>query len=119
MEESFEYTYSAPEQEEIKRIRSKYLPKEQESKMDRIRRLDRETERPGTILALILGIVGILVFGTGMCCCLEWKLYILGVVLGIIGGGMMAAAYPAYRSITQKQRERIGPEILALTEELR
>ena len=34
----FEYTYSAPEQEEIRKIREKYLPKE-ETSMDRLRRL--------------------------------------------------------------------------------
>ena len=36
---AFQYTYSAAEQEEVKRIRSKYLPKE-ENKLDRLRRLD-------------------------------------------------------------------------------
>lgn len=118
MEGSFEYTYSAPEQEEIKRIRSKYLPREQESKMDRLRRLDKEAEQPGTIMALVLGVVGILVFGMGMCCCLVWELYALGVGVGTAGVAMMAAAYPAYKSITRKQREKIAPEILALTEEL-
>ena len=118
MDESFEYTYSAPEQEEIKRIRSKYLPKEQESKMDRLRRLDRETERPGRVISLSLGIIGLLVFGTGMCCCLEWGLFALGVLLGIVGMAMMGAAMPAYTRITQKQREKIAPEILKLTEEL-
>lgn len=119
MEESFEYTYSAPEQEEIKRIRSKYLPKEAESKMDRIRRLDREAERPGTVTALVLGVLGTLIFGTGMCCCLVWQLYVLGVAVGILGAGMLGSAYPIYRHITRKQREKIAPEILALTEELR
>ena len=116
MEESFEYTYSAPEQEEIKRIRSKYLPKEQETKLERLRRLDREAERPGKIVSLTLGVIGLLVFGTGMCLCLVWESYLLGVGVGIAGGMMMAAAFPAYQTITRKQRERIAPEILALTE---
>lgn len=118
MEESFEYTYSAPEQEELKRIRSKYLPKEAESKMERIRRLDREAERPGTVTALVLGVIGMLIFGTGMCCCLVWQLYVLGVVVGILGGVLLGMAYPVYARITRRQREKIAPEILALTEEL-
>ena len=118
MEESFEYTYSAPEQEEIKRIRSKYLPKEAESKMDRIRRLDREAERPGIIASLVLGVVGTLIFGTGMCCCLVWELFALGIAVGILGGILLGAAYPVYAKITKRQREKIAPEILALTEEV-
>ena len=35
---SFEYTYSAQQQQEVERIRKKYLPKE-ESKMDQLRKL--------------------------------------------------------------------------------
>lgn len=118
MEESFEYTYSAPEQEEIRRIRSKYLPREQESKMERLRRLDREAEQPGTIMALILGVIGLLVFGVGLCCCLVWNCFFLGVAVGIAGAALMAAALPAYKTITRKRREKIAPEILALTEQL-
>lgn len=118
MEESFEYTYSAPDQEEIKRIRSKYLPKEAETKLERLRRLDREAERPGTIAALVLGIVGTLIFGTGMCCCLVWSQFLLGIPVGILGAGILGGAYPAYVHITRRQREKIAPEILALTEEL-
>lgn len=120
MEESFEYTYSAPEQEEIRQIRSKYLPREQaETKIEKLRRLDREAERPGTMVALVLGVVGTLIFGTGMCCCLVWQLFALGVVVGILGAIMLGMAYPAYARITRRQREKIAPEILALTEELR
>ena len=36
--DSFEFTYSAPEQEEIRRIREKYLPpQEHQSKLERLR----------------------------------------------------------------------------------
>lgn len=113
----FEYTYSAPEQEEIRRIRAKYAPRE-ESTLDKLRRLDAQAERPGTVWALVLGILGTLIFGTGMCCCLVWEQYALGIVVGILGGIMLALAYPAYVRITKKQREKLAPEILALAEEL-
>lgn len=113
----FEYTYSAPEQEEIRRIRAKYAPRE-ESTLDKLRRLDAQAERPGTVWALVLGILGTLVFGTGMCCCLVWERYALGIVVGILGGIMLALAYPIYVHITKKQREKLAPEILALAEEL-
>ena len=56
-ENSFEYTYSAPQQEEIKRIRQKYLPKE-EDKMEQLRRLDQSAAQKGTAAALIAGILG-------------------------------------------------------------
>lgn len=113
----FEYTYSAPEQQEIRRIREKYLPRE-ENTLEKLRRLDAEAERPGTIWALVLGVVGTLIFGTGMCCCLVWEWYLIGTAVGIAGLGMMSGAYPAYVRITRKKRRKIAPQILALTEEL-
>ena len=113
----FEYTYSAPEQAEIRRIREKYLPKE-ESTLEKLRKLDAKAEQPGTVVSLILGICGTLVFGVGLCCCLVWELFALGIMVGVIGMAMLGCAYPAYAHITKKQREKLAPEILRLTDEL-
>lgn len=61
--ETFEYHYSATEQEEVRKIREKYASKEitdQESKMERLRRLDKSAAKPGTIAAVTVGIIGTL-----------------------------------------------------------
>lgn len=117
--ESFEYTYSAKQQEEIERIRRKYMPKE-EDKMELLRKLDKDVTKPGTIGALVVGILGCLVFGFGMSCALVWgdSLLVGGIVIGIIGMALMGLALPVYHKMTAKQREKIAPQILALTEEL-
>ena len=116
---NFSYTYSAKQQEEIKNIRKKYLPKE-EDKMEQLRKLDQNAAKPGKIVSLTLGIVGTLTLGVGMCCTMVWadKLFIPGIVIGVIGIAAVLAAYPVYTHITKKQREKIAPEILRLTEEL-
>ena len=117
--ETFEYTYSAKQQAEIAQIRKKYLPKE-EDKMELLRKLDRDATKPGTICSIAVGVVGSLVFGFGMSCVMVWSdsFMILGIVVGIIGMIMMGMAYPVYVKITKKQREKLTPQILALTEEL-
>ena len=66
---TFQYTYSAREQEELKRIRNKYLPKE-ENKMELLRRLDAQVTQKATMYSMIVGIIGTLIFGIGMCCCM-------------------------------------------------
>ena len=108
----FEYTYLAKEQEEIEKIRLKYIEKE-ESK------LDRDVTKPGTIWSLVVGIIGVLILGVGMCCIMVWaeKFFVLGIIVGIIGITVMVVAYPLYVRITKKQREKIAPIILELTEE--
>ena len=118
--ETFNYTYSASQQQEIKRIREKYAPPAQEEdKMERLRKLDASVTKPGTIVSLIVGILGALVMGTGMSCIMVWEnLMIPGVIIGVVGMIGVIAAYPLYSRITKKQREKLAPEILRLSNEL-
>lgn len=115
----FEYTYSASKQSEIDRIRKKYLPKE-EDKMETLRRLDKNAEKPGTIIALVIGIIGALIMGVGMSCTMVWAdtLFIPGIIIGILGIAILSIAYPVYKKVTRKHRAKVAEQILSLTEEL-
>ncbi len=117
--ETFQYTYSAKQQEEIQNIRKKYLPP-QEDKMQQLRRLDQMSTRKGTVLSIAVGVIGCLLLGVGMCCTMVWMgpLFIPGIVIGVLGILAVAAAYPLYTRITQKQRQKLAPQILKLTDEL-
>lgn len=119
MDNSFYYTYSAPEQQKVKKIRERYLPKE-ESKLDQLRRLDESVTKKGMALSLMTGTVSSLILGIGMCCCMVWGgwLFIPGIVIGIVGIIGVSMAYPMYTKVTKRERERIAPEILRLTDEL-
>lgn len=119
-EETFSYSYSASRQEEIKNIRDKYAPPvQEEDKLEQLRRLDRSVTWPGTIISIIIGFISTLVLGVGMCCTLVWtNLFALGVVVGLVGIAGIIAAYPVYSHITKKQREKLVPEILRLSDEL-
>lgn len=116
--ESFNFTYSAREQEEIKKIRQKYLPKE--DKMEQLRRLDRSVTQKGTVCSLVIGVIGSLLLGIGMCCTMVWNTvwFVPGIVVGILGICMMVIAYPIYSHVTEKEREKIAPQILRLTDDL-
>ncbi len=117
--ETFEYRYSARQQEEIEAIRKKYLP-EEEDKMEQLRKLDRQAARKGTITAIIVGVLGCLLLGIGMCCTMEWmdRWFVQGIVIGVIGIALIAAAYPLFNRITRKEREKLAPQILKLADEL-
>lgn len=118
--ETFNYVYSAKQQEEIKKIRAKYASPKEPDKMERIRRLDASVTKKGTVISLIVGIIGALVMGFGMSCCLVWTDTMLGIgiIVGVIGIAIVACAYPLYDSITKRERKKIAPEILRLTDEL-
>ena len=114
----FQYTYSAKQQEEIEAIRKKYLPP-QEDKMEQLRRLDKSTTKKGTALSIVVGVAGCLLMGVGMCCSMVWmgNLFIPGIILGLLGIALVAAAHPVYQRVTKKEREKLAPRILQLTEE--
>lgn len=126
-QQEFRYTYSAKEQEEVKKIRQKYLPQE-EDKLERLRRLDAGAATKAARAAISMGVVGALVMGTGMSLVmsdfsrivgLSGKTGMLaGVCTGMAGIGLIALAYPVYRRTIKREREKLAPEILRLTEEL-
>lgn len=121
--EQFTYAYSSREQDEIKKIRNKYLaPDEREDKMAQLLRLDASVTKKGTLISLIFGIIGSLVLGIGMCLAMD-VLSIpygmpIGIAVGIIGIACIIVAYPLYTRITEKEKARLAPEILRLTDEL-
>ncbi len=127
MESGFKYTYSAKEQEEIKKIRQKYQSRE-EDKMTRLRKLDASATGKATATALVFGIIGALILGTGMSLIMTDLAEILGmtsiggmligVLLGLLGIILVAVAYPVYSKVLKKERDRIAPEVLSLTDEL-
>ena len=49
---------------------------------------------------------------------LEWNRMVFGVIVCAIGGIPMTLAYPVYRFVFRKQKEKYGEEILKLSEEL-
>ena len=116
---TFEYTYSSERQKEIEAIRRKYEPKT-EDKMEQLRKLDKDTEKKGTIAAIIVGVIGLLIFGTGLSMAMVWKetMLVTGSLVGLIGMILMASALFVYKVVTKKQREKVAPQILALSEEL-
>ena len=68
----FEYTYSAPQQSEVQKIREKYLPKEV-TKLDQLRALDAGVTKRGTAVSLVHGILYALVLGLGALALLVWQ----------------------------------------------
>ena len=119
-DKGFSYTYSARQQEDVQAIRQKYLPKE-EDKMVQLRKLDRNVTLYSTIPAVLLGIIGALLLGIGICCVTiaSWSAYFIpGIVTGIIGLLIMVLAYPLYIIVLKRKQAEAAPQILRLSEEI-
>ena len=122
--EGFSFTYSAEQQKEVEAIRKKYLPQETD-KMDQLRKLHAIPTKNARAASLTIGIIGALIMGTGMSlamteigAALGSLAMILGIAVGLVGVVLVALAYPLYNRVLKKQREKIAPEILRLSDEL-
>ena len=125
--DTFQYTYSAKEQAEIKAIRKKYeVPEQTEDKMAQLRRLDAAVTQKATIVSLVFGILGALIMGAGMSLVMTdigatvgiYNPMVPGILIGVIGIVLVSLAYPIYNRIIKKERKKIAPQILQLTDEL-
>lgn len=116
---TYTYEYSAKKNQEVKSIRDKYQPRE-ETKLERLRRLDKKVQGAGVIESLAVGIVGSLVFGIGMCFGLDvfggadW----LTLLFGGLGAVIMLPAYAIYKRIKGAATEKYAPEIIKLSDEI-
>lgn len=122
--ESFSFTYSAAQQKEIENIRKKYIPGEAD-KMEQLRRLHNSASQKAQAWAITAGVIGALILGIGMSLAmtdlgtaLGSLAMTVGIVIGIAGMILVALAYPVYNRVLKKERARIAPEILRLTDEL-
>ncbi len=127
--ETFNYTYSAKEQKEIQEIRKKYeVTEEKEDKMTTLRRMDAEVTQKATVVSLVFGVVGTLIMGMGMSLAMTdigvalgfsgWLSMIVGIFIGVVGMVVLGVAYPVYNLVLKKEREKIAPEIIRISDEL-
>ena len=96
--------------------------------MARLRYLDAGVTKKAQAVALVLGILGTLILGSGMSLFMSnlgamlgldgTLAMLLGVSVGAVGCVLVGLAYPVYHLVLTRARKRIAPEILRLTDEL-
>ena len=120
--DKFSYTYSAPteaERREIESIRRQYKPDATaEGGVERLRALHSKVVGRATAISLALGIGGLLISGGGMALVLEFEMFVVGIVLGILGALPMALAYPVYNKVLAQGKAKYGEEIIRLADEI-
>lgn len=124
-EQTFKMSYSAEQQEEIQNIRKKYVAPE-ENKMEQLRMLDARATKKAISVSLAVGISGALIMGAGMSVVMTEEMMEalgsaalpVGMMAGIVGIIGIILAYPLYIRCLKKERKKIAPEIIRLTDEL-
>lgn len=118
----FSFTYSAPterERREIESIKRQYaVDGKGENKIERLRKLHNKVITPATIVSLVFGVIGTLIFGLGMSLVLEFGMLVLGIIVCVLGLPLIILAYPMYNIVLRAGKVKYGEEILRLSDEL-
>ncbi len=118
--EKFDYTYSSNNEKELEKIKDKYRNKTtKETKIQQLVELDKSVNKNACIVAMSMGVVGLLILGLGMSCVTVWTNYfVLGIIIGVIGLVIVGLTYPIYLKMVKTKKEEITPQIIRLTEEI-
>ena len=111
---------NAKEKQYVENIRLGYEEKK-ETKLDELRALDRQTQRPAEVFAYIFGTLGSLVLGSGMCLAMPEVIegYMpLGIAVGIVGIVMVSVNYPIYKAILTSRKRKASSKIMKLSGEI-
>lgn len=105
------------------KIAEEYAPKKT-SKVVALRKLDQKVKKPINISALTIGIIGTLIFGTGMTLAMgeigpnNTTSMILGCIIGVIGMIIVSINYLVYKKILASRKAKYAFEITELAKEI-
>lgn len=119
--DNFEFKYVAPtaeERKEIESIKNSYVEKPEIDKLSYLRSLDNKVKNTPTIVSLILGVLGLLIFGLGFSMVLEWGIILWGIIVGLLGVAIIIIAYPVYVIILKNLKCKYSEEIIKLSDDL-
>lgn len=107
----YSYSYNAAQKNEVEKIVEKYREKTpSETAAQKIKQLDGTVEKKATSLAIVIGVIGALLLGVGMCCTMVWQsLFALGV---IIGESYLRAHIPCIEEQRQSSAKRLPVKYL-------
>ena len=115
-----EQTMKLNEKKFIERIIKNYS-KKNETKIEKLRSLDKKARKGALVTAYTLGVIGALILGAGMSIVLEGFASLdlwIGIVLGIQGLFIVCVNYLLYKKNLKKGKSKYADQILDLSREL-
>ena len=103
-------------------VAKEYMPRET-NKVRQLKKLDERAKLPAFVTAMTLGIIGILIFGIGLCFGLGVfgtgaVHMVIGILLGIAGAAICITNYPLYKKLLKNGKDKYAFEILELAKEI-
>lgn len=108
------------DQKYVESLVEKFQVKE-ETKLDKLRALDKKARKGADVFAYVFGSVGALILGMGMCMAMKVilaDLMWLGIIIGVVGIAMVSLNYFIHQKLLENGRKKYTDQILQLSDEI-
>lgn len=115
--ETFNYTYSSVNRKEVESIRNKYI-QSNENDFGKLKRLDSKITNIATYVSIFVGIISSFFFAFGLILCINFSIYILGLLFTFIGFIFMGLNPLINKMVLTSLREKHSKEIIELSDKI-
>ena len=108
-------------QKEIAKIKADYTVNEKkETKLEKLKKLDKQVKRPVQVFSYALGTVGALVLGTGMTMAMSLIPggMAAGIIIGSAGIAASGANYPLHQKLMNKRKKKYSEHIIEMSDSI-
>ena len=108
-------------QKEIAKIKADYtVTEKKETKLDKLKKLDKQVKRPVQVFSYALGTVGALVLGTGMTMAMSLIPggMAAGIIIGSAGIATSGANYPLHQKLMNKRKKKYSEQIIEMSDSI-
>lgn len=116
-EEVFEYTYSAKEQNFVRKVRESYQQLDR-ALFSELKTIDQRVKRKAIIKTALTGFIFSLILGIGLSLILVKFLYIIGSLIGSVGIALFFILPRIYKNELEKEKIKNADKINNLSEQI-
>ena len=115
--ETFSYTYSSINRQEVEKIRNKYI-ETKESDFENLKRIDSKITNIATYVSILIGMISSVLFAFGLILCINFSIYSLGLSFSFLGLIFMGLNPLINQIFLTSLRKKHSKEIIELSDKI-
>ena len=115
--ETFSYTYSSINRQEVEKIRNKYI-ETKESDFENLKRIDSKITNIATYVSILIGIISSVLFAFGLILCINFSIYSLGLSFSFLSFIFMGLNPLINQIFLTSLRKKHSKEIIELSDKI-
>ena len=115
--ETFNYTYSSINRQEVEKIRNKYI-ETKESDFENLKRIDSKITNIATYVSILIGMISSVLSAFGLILCINFSIFSLGLSFSFLGFIFMGLNPLINQIFLTSLRKKHSKEIIELSDKI-